>query len=194
MQHDFKLERFPGTLIVLCCLSLLLSDCTKPKVHYLRPLPPSTFESRELFECRVNGRYFRARATDSASLGSTTYFTAYSGEQGFRFEITANMHESSCVFSSITIHLDSIELKQGRSYILGTPGPKKNHATYFYVSGCSQDGKRLFTSDDLFSEVFITRVDFRKKVVLGTFDFRMKDSTGREVRFADGFFDRHFRH
>lgn len=177
---------------IALAIVLVLCYCTKPKVHYLRDLPRSTFESRETFTCRINGRGFIPKAVDAASKGSCTYRKEYSGDEGHIFEITANQHELSCVFYSISITLDSVELRQGRSYTLGTPGKRKNYASYFFVERCGDDGRRIFTSDDLQAEVFITRIDTAKKLVVGSFDIKIRDSAGITYRMSDGFFDRHY--
>ena len=122
MAGSFFSKRVHVLVILLYCFTLFFMHCTKRKVHDLHPRPQSTFESREIVECLINGRTFRPMAIDSASMGSCTYRQAYTGDAGYIFELTSNMHESPCVFSSITIYLDSIELRQGIYYSLGTPG------------------------------------------------------------------------
>jgi hypothetical protein len=168
-------------------------QCTKPTVHYLRPIALVTPESRELFGCRVNGKPFSPLATDSASLGSCTNYNVYNHTSGFRFEITANRHESACRFFSLSIVLDSVEVRRGQAYALGSPGIKRNYARYTLLSDCSQSSQELYTSDDLPGTLMITRYDTFKKVVHGTFDFKVKDHQGNLYRISDGIFDRHFK-
>jgi hypothetical protein len=188
------LSKFNIKLLAIFCVILTLGfvQCTKPKVHYLRPIVLSSPDSRELFGCRINGRPFSPMASDSSLLGSCTYAPNYHGSSGFTFQVVGNRQQSSCEFSSVTITLDSIELKQDRTYQLGTPGPKKNYASYFVISGCALTGTTINTSDDLFGIVTITRLDPIKKIVNGEFDFRMRDADGNIVRVSDGIFDRHY--
>lgn len=193
MRSNIIIRIASSPVVIAIAIVLLLCECTKPKVHYLRRLPPSTFESREAFTCRINGRAFIPKAVDAVSLGSCTYTKEYSGDEGYIFEITANQHEHSCIFYSITLKLDSVELRQGRSYTLGTPGRRKNSGSYFFIKGCGDDGTKLYTSDDLQAEVFITRIDTIKKLVVGTFDIKIRDSAGAIYRMSDGFFDRHYK-
>ena len=167
--------------------------CTKPKIHYLRPIVLATPDSRELFGCRINGNPFSPQATDSASMGSCTNRKVYNNASGYRFEITANRHESACRFFSLSIVLDSVEVRRGQAYALGSPGAKKNYARYSFISDCSQGSKELYTADDLPGIVVITKYDTLKKVVHGTFDFKIKDHLGNIYRISDGIFDRHFK-
>jgi hypothetical protein len=151
-----------------------------------------TAESRELFGCRINGKPFSPMAPDSALLGSCTYARTYHGEQGFTFQLSGNVHEANCEFASVTITLDSIELEADKVYKLGTAGARKNYAEYFVIKGCGLTGTSLYTSDDLYGELRITRFDSFKKVVNGSFDFKMRDENGNIIRMSDGTFERHY--
>jgi hypothetical protein len=190
-MHCF-FNRLSGINIVFYSLALVLAGCTKPKVHNLRPIVMVTAESRELFGCRINGKPFSPMASDSALLGNCTYARTYDGEQGFTFQISGNRQESHCEFASVTITLDSIELKADTVYKLGTPGVRKNFAEYFVIKDCALTGKSLYTSDDLYGELTITRLDTFKKVVNGSFDFKMRDENGNIIRMSDGIFDKHY--
>ncbi len=183
----------PILSLALPAILLICVTCTKPKVHYLRTVQTVTADSRELFGCRINGWPFSPLATDSSLLGACTYRQKYEGTYGFSFELVSNRHESTCEFSSVTIVLDSIRLIPNAVYRLGTPGDKKNYASYFVASDCGLSGVRIYTADDLYAEVVITRLDRHKQVVNGTFDFRMRDQNGDVVRISDGVFERRYR-
>lgn len=188
----FKMQGKGSFTLLICLFVCVLPHCTKPKVHVLRPIALISPDSRELFGCRINGKPFSPAATDSASLGNCTYLRTYEGSAGFTFQISANQHENSCRFSNITITLDSIELKQDKTYRLGTPGLRKNYASYLVVGGCGESGKTIYTADDLYGEVTITRLDVHKGIANGTFDFKMRDEFGNIIRMSDGIFDRHY--
>lgn len=179
------------TLLTLLVLSAF-TRCTKPAVHYLRPIPMITRDSRELFGCRINGIPFSPLATDSSSLGTCTYRKAYDTKEGFIFRINGDRHESACAFSSVTIVLDSIGLEEGKTYTLGSPGAKKNYAVYFIVKECGNTGEQMTTADDLYGYVKIDRVNHEKQIVTGSFDFNVRDENGNLFRMSDGVFDRHY--
>lgn len=183
---------FSKAYLLLFLLVLVFSQCTKPTVHYLRPIPMVTFDSRELFGCRINGEPYSPQAADSASLGSCSYYPTYEGDQGFRFQINGDRHEASCRFFSLGIILDSIELRAGASYVLGSPGVRKNYGKYLLVTECSQPAVELLTSDDVPGIVTITSYDRTKKIIRGVFDFKVKDPDGNLYRISDGVFDRHY--
>lgn len=183
---------FPKAYVPFLLVILVFIQCTKPKVHYLRPILSVTPESRELFGCRINGKPFAPMAVDSSSMGRCVYHQVYNGEAGYRFEITGNRHESACGFFSLSIILDSVEVRRGQGYELGSPGAKKNFAKYFIVRDCSQGSEEIYTSDEIPGILIITKFDENKKIVHGTFDFKMKDANGNLYRISDGIFDRHF--
>ena len=180
-------------LILYCFIVAGFPQCTKPKIHYLRPVVTVTPDSRELFLCRINGMSYSPEALDSASLGGCTYSEVYSGESRWVFQIYADRHETGCRFFTVGIMLDSIVLKERTRYVLGTPGKKKNYGWYFRTTECGQPREEIYTSDDLYGEIFIDRFDPVRKIVTGTFDFNSKDKNGNIYRVSDGVFDRHFK-
>lgn len=170
----------------------VFSACTKPAVHYLRPIPMVTRESRELFGCRINGIPFSPQAADSSSMGTCSYRKAYDTRTGFVFRLNGDRHKSACEFATITIVLDSVAVERDATFKLGSPGPKKNYATYFIVKECGDTGEEMTTNDDLFGYVAFDRVDKEKKIVTGSFHFHVKDKNGNLYRMSDGVFDRHY--
>jgi hypothetical protein len=185
----------PETLFILCCSALLfLTYCTKPTVHYLRPVVLVSPDSREFFGCRINGHPFSPVAPDSSALGSCTYTPYYRGDSGWVFKISGNRHEEDCAHYTVSITLDSVHLEVGKTYHLGSPGPKKNYGSYAFVPGCSRQKVELFSFDERPGIITITKLDRNKKIVTGTFDFRVRDQNGFIFRMSDGAFDRHYGH
>src|ERR1700755_890135 len=128
IQSLAKLHK--ASLFLLVALIPFL-QCTKPTIHYLRPIVLVTPDSRELFGCRINGIPYSPQASDSASLRTCYYTQVYSGDSGYVFSITGNRFETACEFFSVTIMLDSSYLRRGKAYRLGTPGAGKNYGAYF---------------------------------------------------------------
>lgn len=180
-------------MLVYFLVAMSFVHCTKPTIHDLHPIVLFTPESREFFGCRINGKSYSPKAADSASLGSCSYNIAYAGNSGGVFNINGDHHESACRFFSLGITLDSIALENGKTFRLGSPGPKKNYGWYAFYTACSQQMVKIYTSDELEGEVTITRFDPDKRIVTGTFDFRLKDANGNLYRVSDGIFDRHFK-
>lgn len=178
---------------IYCLIFFAVAACTKPKVHYLQPVVSVTPDSRELFGCRINGRPYSPEALDSSSLGGCTYTQFYADRTGKVFQIFGDRHETGCRFFSLGIMLDSIELKVGTRYVLGTPGTKKNYGWYFITDECGEPRSELYTSDDLYGEVIIDMFDPVRKIVRGSFGFHMKDKDGNIYRVSDGIFDRHYK-
>jgi len=176
----------------LFVLVISITACTKPKVHELRPIEYVTFDSRESFGCRVNGRLFSPKAADSSLMGDCSYRVTYADASRV-FQITANRSEADCRYISITITLDSVDFSNVTRYRLGSPGLKKNYAQYSFIRHCSADKVDIFTSDDIFGVVVITRYDPQKKIVRGTFEFSLRAPDGFMYNVSDGVFDRHYK-
>lgn len=182
-----------GTCIMVPML-LLFAQCTKPTIHYLRPTILITPDSRELFGCRINGKPFEPLAKDSATMGNCNYTAeVYRGDSGAVFQIKGNRFEQTCGFYTVGITLDSVYLRRGETYILGSPGLKKHYGSYTINTDCSQTAEELFTSDDTPGIITITKFDQNKKVITGTFDFKVKDKNGYVYRMSDGVFDRYYK-
>jgi hypothetical protein len=176
-------------LLVLLAASVLFAGCSKPKVHDLFPIPPTTHPEREFFECKINGLRFTPRAPSASRLGSCTYGFTYHGTSGYTFHLVRNSQESGCRFRSVSITLDSIQLRQGKSYALGSKGAKKSYASYSKITDCTEDKLEMFTTDDKPGEIFISYYDSTVGFVAGSFFFSVFDSAGTEYRVAEGLFD-----
>jgi hypothetical protein len=179
-------------LLVLVAASLLFAGCSKTKVHDLFPIPPTTHAERQFFGCKINGLPFTPKAPSESGLGSCTYKFTYDGNSGYTFHLVSNSQESGCQLQSVSITLDSIELRQGKSYALGSKGVKKGYASYSILSDCSTDKLEMFTTDDKPGEIFISKYDPNLGFVSGTFFFFVYDSAGTEYRVSEGLFDQLF--
>jgi hypothetical protein len=182
------------------CLFLVLTisifpffSCTKT-IHDRRSRATVTPDSREYFGCRVNGADFVSEASTGNVSGSCVYKSAYSDTTIKLFRIMSNNFSVDCAMGTVAITLDSIELKAGETYLLGSPGTGKNYARYSYVLNCSSDLVELSTSDndDLRGKVTIKSIDKKKQVIKGTFFFTLHGNNGEFFQITDGIFDRHF--
>lgn len=187
-----NLKLLPVLLITCSVLLVVFTQCTKRKVHDRFPIPPTTHAEREFFGCKINGLPFIPKAPSESGLGSCTYSSAYEGRAGYRFQLVSNSHQSDCGLITVSITLDSIELKEGRTYDLVQAGNKNNYGTYTIVSDCSGDKLEMHTTKDAPGEFRITKFDPALGFVSGSFSFTVKDSSGNNYRISEGLFDQLF--
>lgn len=179
------------------CFALLaaafnISACTKTIVHDRRRNVTDSPESREFFGVLVNGRGFVSEAATNNVSGYCTYTLNYPGEAGHTFKIFSDYRVDDCGSITVGIVLDSVELRPGATYTLGTPGVKKFSGTYMNVP-CAQSRVDLFTNDSVRpAQLMIKRVDTVKHIVTGTFTFVVEDEFGTQYQISDGTFDRHY--
>jgi hypothetical protein len=179
-------------LLTFIAINLLFPACTKT-VRDIRARPVTDSpDSREFFACLVNGIGFVSEASTGNVSGSCSYGAKYRGSAGRSFQIVSDYHVSVCKTVTIGVTLDSIELVEGQTYVLGAPGNRKNFGIYLH-SECSQSRVDLFTNDSTQpAHITITRLDTVKRVVTGTFRFVVQDEFGAKYQISDGIFDRHF--
>jgi hypothetical protein len=182
----------PSSLLMPVVLSLIFFACTKPHIHKLTTANTDTPESRELFGCRVNGIVFNPHSIGQTSLGICYYIPVYTGDAGKVFQISGDRQESVCRNFSVSITLDSIQLQEGKTYVLGNNGDQKKFGKYLILKDCTAPPIELFTSDNDPGEITITRFVPEKGIVRGTFAFVVRDDNGNVYRISDGIFDRHF--
>jgi hypothetical protein len=176
--------------IAVILLLLLFFGCRKT-IHDRRSKTTETPESREYFGCRVNGDDFVSEASSGNVSGSCTYGpSTYSS--GSTFHIISNRFGSDCTAGTIEIILDSVNLVEGKSFFLGSPGQKKNFARYSFVSGCAASVSEFVTSDSTFGVVRIKKFRPEIRVITATFFFTVTNKEGVAYQIADGYFDRHF--
>jgi hypothetical protein len=170
----------------------IISACTKTVIHDRRRNVTDSPESREFFAVLVNGKGFVSEAATNNVSGYCTYTPTYKGKAGNTFKIFSDYRVNDCSSITVGIVLDSVELKPGATYSLGTPGEKKFSGTYLN-SPCSQSRIDLFTSDAVTpAYITIKRIDTVKHVVTGIFTFVVEDQFGTQYQISDGTFDRHY--
>jgi hypothetical protein len=184
INHNDLIRSFVGLLFIFLFIS-----CNKT-IHDRRPKETDTPESREYFGCRVNGADFVSEARTGNVSGACRYTPTYDSVSVFH--IVSNQLGPDCSTATIEIVLDSVQLKEGKSYFLGAPGKKKNYATYSIISGCSEPVSEYATTDDTFGVVRIRKFNPDLRVVSATFFFTVMNADGDGVQIADGYFDRHF--
>ena len=166
--------------------------CTKT-IHDRRSRLTVSPDSREYFGCRVNGEGFVSEARTNNVSGSCSYIPVYDNSAN-TFEIYSNKFWAGCRSGTVGITLDSIDIEEGKTYSLGSPGRGKFYGSYFYVTGCNQDRVELYTSDndDVKGKITIKKFDPVKKVVTGTFYFTVRGTHGEFFQITGGIFDRHY--
>lgn len=171
---------------------LIYSGCTKTVVHRRQSLTTNDPEKKEFFTCRINNVPYTPRGVGQATPGNCKYEFVYSGNSGWSFQLSADRYLTECRNFTVGITLDSVELREGRTYVLGTAGAQKNFGMYFLTTDCSPGKVELFTDDDKPGEITITKFDPDKGTVAGTFSFVVFDANGHAYRITNGIFERHF--
>ena len=171
---------------------LLLSNCTRT-INDPRPRPATVSpDSREFFGVLVNGTGYVSEARTGNVFGRCVYSPTYTGRAGRSFQLFSDYRISNCTTITIGVVLDSIELEEGKKYMLGAPGLKKQYGIYSRTA-CSQGRNDLFTDDSTRpAYITITALDTVKHVVKGLFSFVVKDEFGKKHQISDGTFDRHY--
>lgn len=182
--HSDLLRSFSAAIIVMFSL-----NCTKT-VHDRRPTATNSPESREYFGFVLNGRYFISEERRGNVSGDCSYADTYNTASVFR--INSNHSAPNCVGGTIEIILDSVNIKEGNRYVLGTPGRKKNFLTCSFVSECSKPAVQLATKDGLFGYIKITKYRPDINVMSGVFSCIVTNDDGISYQIADGYFDRHY--
>lgn len=162
-------------------------------IHDRRSRVTVSPDSREYFGCRVNGQGFVSEARTNNVSGTCTY-VPLNDNSASTFQIYSNKFFADCRSGTVGITLDSVNIEEGKTYTLGSPGSGKNYGSYFYVPGCNQDRIELYTSDsdDIPGKITIKKYDPVKKVITGTFYFTVKGSHGEFFQITGGIFDRHY--
>jgi hypothetical protein len=188
MKHLGTLHRL-FRLLTATLIVIISCSCTKT-IHDRRPTSTETPESREYFGCIVNGKHYISEARTGNVSGTCTYTATYDSASTFRIQSSHSL--DNCGGGSIEIVLDSVELAEGKSFVLGSPGRGKNYARCSFNTDCSQPTIQVTTSDNTFSVIRIKNFKPEIKVVTATFFFNLVNDDGASFQVADGYFDRHF--
>jgi Family of unknown function (DUF6252) len=188
-----KLLQLPVFFLIIIILSD--SACTKT-VHYRPRNIIDTIANREVFACRINGVPYVPKSASKELMGSCIFRTVYTGAAGSYLEVNGYRHGLECKTFSVSITLDSIQVHEGSTYILGSKGTKKNYGTYFFMNTCTNNGTvELYTTDENPGQLTITRFDPAEQFITGTFSFQVRDKqSGRLYNISDGDFKRRFTH
>lgn len=188
MKHPGKYGGLVRSFSVMA-LVMFSFNCTKT-VHDRRPTATNTPESREYFGFVLNGRHYISEASTNNVSGTCT-FTSIS-TSAITFKIESSHSAPNCVGGTISITLDSVELKEGETYVLGTPGARKNYLTCFFANQCSKPAVELATKDNLFGFIKIKKYRPDIKVIQGVFSCIVTNGKDVTYQIADGYFDRHY--
>lgn len=180
-------------VFLLCSLLLLFFIACRKTIHDRRSRVTVSPDSREYFGCRVNGQGFVSEARTN-NVSGTCIYVPLTNNSAYTFQIFSNRFWADCKSGTVGITLDSVNIEEGKTYTLGTPGRGKNYGSYFFVTGCNQDRVELYTSDndDTPGKITIKKYDPVKKVITGTFYFTVKGTHGEFFQITGGIFDRHY--
>jgi hypothetical protein len=189
MKHPGK---YGGLLRLFALMTLVIftNNCTKT-IHDRRPTATQTPESREYFGFVLNGRHFISEAS-SDNVSGTCIFTADTHGTASTFKIESSHSAANCVGGTIKITLDSVEIAEGKSYVFGTPGPRKSYLTIYFANQCSEPAVEFTTRDNSFGFIKIKKYRPDIKVITASFTCIVTNAHGLSYQIADGYFDRHF--
>lgn len=166
-------------LLFLFATVFTLSSCdkddNKPKTE-LEKLPPATQTGARTFGCLLDGVAFVPTKSNCSS------FYQYVNGYYFSLQGTAYVNKESFLLGLST---DNLKIEEGKTYILQNKIDGNASGKYF------DDLPNRTTSNEK-GEMTITKLDFTKHIVSGTFFYDIKDSKGMIHKIREGRFDMPF--
>jgi hypothetical protein len=163
-------------LITALSLSCCDKDDDKPKTE-LEKLPPATQTGARTFGCLLDGVAFVPTKSNGSSF--------YQYVNGFYFSLQGNKYVNKELIL-LGLSTDNLKIEEGKTYILQDKIDGNASAKYF------DDNDESRTTSTEKGEMTITKLDFTKNIVSGTFFYDIKDSKGIVHKITNGRFDMPF--
>lgn len=163
---------FVTVLTLICCDK----DDNKPK-NPIDQLPPATQTGARTFGCLLDGVAFVPTNYNCSSF--------YQYVNGFYFSLQGNIYVNKELIL-LGLSTDNLKIEEGKTYILQDKIDGNASAKYF------DDNGNYHTSSLEKGEMKITKLDFTKHIVSGTFFYDIKDSKGVLHKITNGRFDMPF--
>lgn len=162
---------------------LIIAGCKKDP---LSRLPGATQTGADTFGCLVDGMAFYPKAP-LFSFGTT--LSVEFGQRNFHVHALMKVDKKT-VYYYFTVDLatDSISLKQGMTYPLGSISKDKFIGKYSLAKEYP-DEKDYQTGDSYKGRLTVTKIDSIKRFISGTFSFDASTNQGETAHVTDGRFD-----
>lgn len=173
-------------LFIILVIALTLNSCDKdndnpPPTNPVDQLPPPTQIGANKVGCLLDGKVF---LPDNAQNSKICFYQLVNGE--YFFALGFNKRDTNYNLIAINIGTNSKQIFQGEEYQLVEYLPNNASAAYIY------NLNENFTSLNYTGKLVITKLDFTKNIVSGTFWFDVKDSDGIIHQIREGRFDMQF--
>jgi hypothetical protein len=167
-------------------IMLTLVSCRKQRTE-LEKLPPATQTGAEIFGCLVNGEAFKPKGSPFGGPILSCAYQYING--GYYFQLSAKHRDD--VLSAVSIHSDSLQIQEGKTYKL-EDFFKKGNASGRYVTGMISSETEFLTTEVDKGELKITKLNETAHIVSGTFWFDAVNKVGQKVQVREGRFDLHY--
>lgn len=164
-------------LVLAFSLSCCDKDDDKPK-NPIDQLPPATQTGARTFGCLLDGVAF---VPGNKNLAKDC---VYQYVNGYYFSLQGNMYINKELIL-LGLSTDNLKIEEGKTYILQNKIDGNASAKYF-------DYDVNHTTLIEKGEMKITKLDFTKHIVSGTFFYDIKDSKGVLHKISNGRFDMPF--
>lgn len=175
-------------LILILLTALTLSCCDKDDDKPKNPidqLPPATQTGARTFGCLLDGVAF---VPGNQNLAKDC---VYQYVNGYYFSLQGNTNPKNQLIG-LGLSTDNMKIEEGKTYIL--QDKINGNASGFYYFGDDITGvyELKQTSNIEKGEMTITKLDFTKHIVSGTFWYDIKDGKGVLHQIREGRFDMPF--
>jgi hypothetical protein len=174
-------------LLFLILTTFALTSCDKddkPKTE-LEKLPPATQTGARTFGCLLDGVAF---VPDNRNLAKQCVYQYFNG---YYFSLQGNTYPKNQLIG-LGLSTHNLKIEEGKTYILQDNIDGNASGFYYFGDDITGVNELKRTSDIEKGEMKITKLDFTKHIVSGTFWYDIKDSKGIIHQIREGRFDMPF--
>lgn len=177
---------------ILLLLATLLMSCNDdddqgPPSTPLSQLPPATQTGANTFGCLLDGQVFKPGFYHNSY---QCFYQLVDGE--YYFWVDASNKKIKNVLRAISIGTEKLPISQGQSLSLYDRINGNCFGGYFVGNQATGVIEDYYTSTENTGELKITKLDFTKNIVSGTFWYDIKDDQGVIHQIREGRFDMKF--
>jgi hypothetical protein len=174
-----KLFLFLFAALILCSCD---KDDDKPKTE-LEKLPPATQIGAKTFGCLLDGVAFVPTKSNGSSF--------YQYVNGYYFSLQGDIYPKNQIITLGT-STHNLKIEEGKTYILQAKIDGNATGNYYFGDDITGVNELVRTTDIEKGEMTITKLDFTKNIVSGTFWYDIKDGKGVIHQIREGRFDMPF--
>lgn len=173
-------------LILITALSLTCcdKDDNKPKLP-IEQLPPATQIGAKTFGCLLDGVAFVPGNQNLAKQ------CVYQYVNGYYFSLQGDTYPKNQLIG-LGLSTENLKIEEGKTYILQDKISGNASGNYYFGDDITGVNELKWTSKIEKGEMTITKLDFTKHIVSGTFFYDIKDSKGVVHKITNGRFDMPF--